>query len=85
MLSIPPENSCKRGFMWWVNQSRLYSSVFSSQINIHFPLLKLIKYLFDRSDLLPTVPILLDIYFLNPEMYEQVIYSVFFLVLHMIA
>lgn len=39
----------------------------------------------DSSDLLPTVLMLLDIYFLNSEMYEQVIYLDFFLILQLIA
>lgn len=39
----------------------------------------------DSSDLLPAVPMLLDIYFLNLEMHEQVIYSDFFLILQLIA
>lgn len=52
--------------------------MFSSQLNIHVPLLKLIKYLMDSSDLLPTVPVLLDIYFFfTSEIYEQAIYSFF--------
>lgn len=51
--------------------------MFSSQINIHVPLLKLIKYLMDSSDLLPTVPVLLDIFFFTSEIYEQAIYSFF--------